>query len=250
MEVTQGSATPEATLGVSNVKRRAGQGGVSAKAVSHNLNGQRLGRKGRDTRDRIIAAAHEILAEQSGATITLSEVARRASLRMGSLYLYFADLTELVLAMLEPVMATAEEAYVGLVRAWWSDNELGVRTQEFVCAYHLFWVQHSNLLHLRNSMSDRNDERMMIHRIRSAQPVMRLMVEQMNGDLSKPESAAFSMATALMTGLERVATVTTDASLPAIVRAPVWERRETLLRAEGRLLELGIRDYRLLAHED
>ena len=224
-----------------------GSGGPPTAAVSHNLAGQRLGRKGRDTRDRIMAAAHEILAEQPGTTLTLSEVARRASLRMGSLYLYFADLTELVLAMLEPVMATAEEAYVGLLRTRWSDNELGAKAHDFVCAYHQFWVQHSNLLHLRNSMSDRSDERMMIHRIRAAQPVMRLMVEQMDGDLANPESPAFSMATALMTGLERVATVTTDANLPAITREPVWERRGTLLQAEGRLLELGIRDYRSLA---
>ncbi len=220
---------------------------ASAADVSHNLAGQRLGRKGRDTRDRIIAAAHEILSEQPGPALTLSEVARRASLRMGSLYLYFADMTELVLAMLEPVMATAEDAYVGLVRTRWSDNELGTRTYDFVCAYHRFWTEHSNLLHLRNSMSDRNDERMMIHRIRAAQPVMRLVVEQMDGDLSDPQAPAFSMATALMTGLERVATVTTDATLPLVVRGPVWERREPLLRAEARLLELGIRDYRLLA---
>ena len=31
--------------------------------VSHNLNGQRLGRKGRDTRARIIAVAQEIIAD-------------------------------------------------------------------------------------------------------------------------------------------------------------------------------------------
>jgi AcrR family transcriptional regulator len=217
------------------------------KELSHNLAGQRLGRKGRDTRDRIIAAAQAILVEQTGTALTLSEVARRASLRMGSLYLYFADLTELVLAMLEPVMATAEDAYVGLVRPRWSDSALGENAYAFVCAYHRFWSEHSQLLHLRNSMSDRSDERMMMHRIRAAQPVMRLLVEQMDGDVTDAEAPAFSMATALMTGLERVATVTTDATLPVVVRGPVWERRDPLLRAEGRLLELGIRDYRRLA---
>jgi AcrR family transcriptional regulator len=217
------------------------------KELSHNLAGQRLGRKGRDTRDRIIAAAQGILAGDSGTALTLSEVARRASLRMGSLYLYFADLTELVLAMLEPVMATAEDAYVGLVRTRWDDAELGDRAYGFVCAYHRFWVEHSQLLHLRNSMSDRSDERMMMHRIRAAQPVMRLLVEQMDGDLSKADSPPFSMATALMTGLERVATVSTDTSRPTLIPVMRAERRDSLLRAEGRLLELGIRDYRTLA---
>lgn len=228
-------------------KRLSTATSLPATAVSHNLNGQRLGRKGRDTRERIIAVAHEILAEQTGTLITLSEVARRASLRMGTLYLYFADLTELVLAMLEPIMANAEDEYVRILRTYWTDEELGDRTYEFVHAYHGFWVRHSKLLHLRNSMSDRSDQRMMLHRIRSAQPLMRLIVTQMGGDLSEVDSAVSSMATALMTGLERVATVTTDTSLPHIVQAPVWARNDNLLRAEARLMELGIRDYRLLA---
>lgn len=216
-----------------------------ASAVSHNLNGQRLGRKGRDTRDRIIATAHEVLSEQPDSVITLSEVARRASLRMGSLYLYFGDLTELVLAMLEPVMETTEDEYVKLARPYWSDEDLGERTEEFVRAYHAFWVRNSALLHLRNSMSDSRDQRMMMHRIHSAQPLMRLLVAQMGGDLTKPDSPIASMATALMTGLERVATVTTDTVLPAILQAPVWVRNDNLLRSEARLMEMGIRDYRL-----
>lgn len=220
----------------------------AAKALSHNLNGQRLGRKGRDTRDRILAATHELLAEPGDdSAISLSAVARKASLGMTSLYLYFNDLTELLLAVLEPVMATAEEAYVSLVRERWSDAELGERTLAFVTAYHGFWVKHSRVLHLRNHMADLQNERMMLHRVASAQPVMRLMIEQMDGDMTKPDSPVFSMASALMTGLERVVTVTTDAALQDILHSPVSLARVHLLQAEARLLELGIRDYRQLA---
>lgn len=219
----------------------------STKAVSHNLNGQRLGRKGRDTRDRIIAAAHEILAESEYSLITLSEVARRASLRMGSLYLYFSDLTELVLAMLEPAMATVDETIMPLLEERWPDDELSDRAYQFVSTYHQFWVQYSRLLHLRNNMSDRHDQRMMLNRVHTAQPIMRRLIVQMDGDLSKTESPIFSMATALMTGLERVATVTTDTSLPMLINAPFSSKFDNLLRAESRLFEMGIRDYRALA---
>ncbi len=229
------------------VAKKRARSGEATKAVSHNLNGQRLGRKGRDTRERIIAVAQEILAEPAGTLITLSEVARRAGLRMGTLYLYFADLTELILALLEPVMATAEDDYIRLLRGRWSDQELGARALAFVRAYHGFWVKHSRLLHLRNSMSDRFDQRLMKQRIGAARPLMRLLVEQMDGDLSQPESPVFSMTTALMTGLERVATVTTDDNLPALLQAPFATRRDNLLEAEARLMELGIRDYRKLA---
>lgn len=220
---------------------------AATKALSHNLNGQRLGRKGRDTRDRILAATNELLAGPADVEISLSAVARQASLGMTSLYNYFNDLTELLLAVLEPVMATAEDEYVGLLRTRWDDADLGERTLAFVTAYHGFWVKHSRLLHLRNRMADAQNERMMMHRVRAAQPVMRLMVEQMDGELAQPQSPVFSMATALMTGLERIVTVTTDVALQNTLHAPNPLGRTHLLRAEARLLELGIRDYRTLA---
>lgn len=219
---------------------------ASAKQISYNLNGQRLGRKGRDTRDRILAATNELLAGPPDVQISLSAVARKASLGMTSLYLYFNDLTELLLAVLEPVMATAEEEYISLLRARWPDAELGDRAQKFVMAYDGFWVKHSRILHLRNSMADRGDERMLMHRVRSAQPVMLLLVQQMDGDLNQPGTPPFSMATALMTGLERVVTVTTDAALQNILHARFSSTHAHLLQAEARLLELGIRDYRTL----
>lgn len=240
------AATDEAaTKGARGPLRANAQ--VPVKPLSHNLNGQRLGRKGRDTRDRILAATNELLAGAPDVEISLSAVARQASLGMTSLYNYFNDLTELLLAVLEPVMGTAEDAYVSLLRKRWDDAELGERATEFVSAYHGFWVRHSRLLHLRNSMADGQNERMVLHRVRSAQPVMRLLVEQMDGDLMRPEMPVFSMATALMTGLERVVTVTTDTALQNILNTRFSSSHVHLLTAEARLLELGIRDYRRLA---
>jgi AcrR family transcriptional regulator len=192
-----------------------------AEDLSHNLNGQRLGRKGRDTRERIIAAAQEILTEPiEDGLITLSEVARRASIRIGTLYLYFADLTELVLAVLEPVMATVEDEYVHLVREYWPDKQLGARARQFVQAYFGFWSKHTRLLHLRNNMADRGDERMLQHRVRSAIPVMRLLVTQMDSRPTEQGTITSSTVTALMTGLERVATVMTDTKTPFAVNEP------------------------------
>lgn len=213
-------------------------------ATSHNLNGQRLGRKGRETRERIIAVATELLSEPiDDGLITLSEVARRADLRMGTLYLYFADLTALIFAVLEPVMATAEAEYVHLLRTYWDDDVLGERTFAFVSAYYGFWHKHSRVLHLRNNMADRGDDRMMQHRIRSALPVMRLIASQMGSPPTEYGNRFSSMATALMTGLERVATVTTDGKTAFVVNEP-GNPLDLVLKAEARLFELGIRDQR------
>lgn len=244
MNVDTVSAPSEKTAKPARARSRGAA--APAKGLSHNLNGQRLGRKGRDTRERILAATEELLSGPD-AQLTLSAVARQAGLGMTSLYLYFNDLTELLLAALEPVMATAEGAYVAQLRDHWADDQIGERAFAFVGAYHAFWVKHSRLLHLRNSMADRQDERMVMHRVRSAQPVMRLMVEQMDGDLEDPTSPVFSMATALMTGLERVVTVTTDDTLQNLLHTRFSSNHKHLLDAEARLLELGIRDYRTRA---
>lgn len=220
------------------------RGAAAAKALSHNLNGQRLGRKGRDTRDRIIAATNELLAGSLDAPISLSAVARQASLGMTSLYVYFTDLTELLLAVLEPLSTDAEATYLRHLRARWPDESLNAHCLEFVTALHGFWHRNSMILHLRNSMADQRDERMMIHRVQAAQPVIGLLVSQMDQDPGVPGTPAAGMATVLYTGIERVVTIATDRILPTVLPGAFSPNVRNFLRAESRLLELGIREFR------
>lgn len=214
-------------------------------AVSHNLAGQKLGRKGRDTRDRILAAVGELLAGPRSVQISLSAVARQASLGMTSLYNYFSDLTELLLAVLEPVMASAEDSYLRMLREHWPDEALGERCQDFVSAYHAFWKRNSRLLHLRNQMTDQGDQRMIVQRVKSTQPVIRLIVNQMGGDSWQLRSPEFAMATMLMIGIDRSITISTDADLPALIAHDIQHDEQHFIRPAARLLELGIRDLRL-----
>jgi AcrR family transcriptional regulator len=219
--------------------------------LSHNLLGQRLGRKGRDTRERILAATERLLAGPPDTPITLSAVAREASLGMTSLYLYFNDLTELLIAQLSATMALAEEAYTGHLRGHWPDDTLGQHCLRFVEAYHAFWVRHSRILHLRNSYADGSDVRMRRHRIEMAMPLIQLFVQQMEGDPSIMESVSFALATVLLMGIERVVTATTDVGFTVTFSILQIEDPEPqvrrLLEAEARLLELGVRDRRQTA---
>lgn len=215
--------------------------------LSHNLLGQRLGRKGRDTRERILAATERLLELSSDTPISLSAVAREASLGMTTLYLYFSDLTELLLAVLEPIMASAENAYVAHLRSRWPDECLNEHCLIFVEAYYAFWERHTRILHLRNSFADdAKDERMLNHRIDSSRPLIDLLVHQMDSGAAASESPVHAMATVLLTGIERIVTVATDENLPSFQVKPS-ARARNLLRAEARLLELGIRDCRASA---
>ena len=220
---------------------------VKPPALIHNLNGQKLGRKGRDTRQRIIAATEELLSEMPLEQISLSAVARKVPLRMSSLYLYFADLTELLLAVLEPVMTKAEDAFLAQMRHRWPDDGLYDHCLAFLHAYHGFWDKNSPILHLRNQLADRKDLRMMHARVRAAQPVIRLIVEQMDHGHEAPGTPAYGMASVLYTGIERVVTIATDKELQVALQSGVTPPVDRWLLSEARLLELGLRDYRATA---
>lgn len=215
----------------------------------HNLNGQKLGRKGRDTRQRIIAATEDLLREVPLEQVSLSAVARKVPLRMSSLYLYFTDLTELLMAVLEPVMATAEQSFMARLRERWPDDTLYDHCLDFLRAYYGFWDRNSAILHLRNQMADRKDIRMMHARVRAAQPVMRLFVAQMDQDTEVPGTAPYGMASVLYTGIERVVTIATDNELQQALQSGVTPPVQNWLLSEARLLELALKDYRALARD-
>jgi AcrR family transcriptional regulator len=177
--------------------------------------------------------------------MTLSAVAREASLGMTTLYLYFTDLTELLLAVLEPVMATAEEAYLQAIRDRWPDDTLGEHCQVFLLSYHAFWLRHTRVLHLRNAMADQHDVRMLAHRVASATTLIGLVVEQMDASPDDAGSAPYDMATVLMSGIERVVTMATNMDVQNLISGGRGaENARDRLRAAARLLELGIRDHR------
>ena len=236
---------------------------IETPAVSHNLVGQRLGRKGRFTRQRILAATERLLAGPADKPITLSAVAREASLAMTTLYLYFNDLSELLLAVLDPIIASAENSYIALLRNHWPDESLDECCMAFVAGYHEFWVRHTRILHLRNSFADNNDERMGQSRIDAVWPLMELLIRQMEGDPKVVNAPVAAMATVLLTGFERMITVATESRVMSTVERVIamatdatgsrprtknpTSHTEQVLEAQAKLLELGIREGRRIS---
>lgn len=212
--------------------------------VARNLNGQKLGRKGRDTRQRILKAAAEIVAEGTADQVSLSAIARRASLGMTSLYLYFNDLTELLLAMLEPLTDAAREEFAELLAQYWEDGRLGDHCRQFLDAYYRFWSANSRLLHLRNAMADSGDDRMALARIESSRPLIGFIASQMGGSPDNMKSYSYAMATVLTTGMERTVTVATDPRLTGMLGPGHAHTANHYLEPEARLMELAIRDTR------
>lgn len=210
-----------------------------------NLQGQRIGRKGRDTRDRLVAAARHLIFDSEDGQLSLSAVAREASLGMSSIYTYFKDMTELVLAVLEPTVAQSEQAYIGLIRERWPDETLKENVSQFVIGFHDFWQDNSQLLHLRNQMADRGDMRMTAHRIQTAQPVMQLLSRQMDGPPNVGSGDPYDMASVLFTGLERVVTMVTDYELRSNFPENINTRYDGgTIRQQAHLMTIAIADQR------
>jgi AcrR family transcriptional regulator len=213
--------------------------------IELNLQGQRLGRKGQETRARIIAVARELIEEGGEEQLSLTAVARRAELRMSSLYNYFTDLADLFLAVAEPTIAASEDAYVGFLRQRWPDDALPAHCLIFVQAFHEFWRANARLLHMRNAIADQHEPRIMTHRIDMARAAIRLLGQQMDAPADRFTGVEYDLASVLYTGLERVVTIATDERLKSHYPPTIQPRFQgETIKQQARLFALAIADER------
>lgn len=217
--------------------------------AAYNLSGQRLGRKGQETRKRIIAAM-EYLLEEEAAPVTLSAIARHAGLGMSTLYLYFPDLGDLLLAVLDRAMDQGDQDFVQFVRDRWPDEDVSARALAFVRAYFDFWRRHAPLLRMRNGFADAADQRLVRYRYESTAPLIDLLALQMDADKA-PDTLYRDCAGILLTGLERIATIVMSPH-PADGGPPhdVEHQRKDLERtavAQAKILETVVRASRAAA---
>lgn len=178
--------------------------------ATHNLQGQRLGRKGQATREGILSAALRIIEAPDDVPLTLSRVAREVAVTMTTLYIYFPDLGELILAVLDRVMHAADAAYLDCLRKRWPDETLRERSLAFLQGHLVFWRQHARILQMRNSYADTGDIRFLEYRNRVTTPVIELLVRQMDAHMDSVNTPEVYLATVLVIGFERMATVTTN----------------------------------------
>ena len=180
-----------------------------------NLSGQRLGRKGQETRERIIKAMQDLLTAEGSEPITLRAVARTTGVGMSTLYLYFPDLGELLIAVLDRAMNQSDQTFFALLRGRWPDEAIGDCAREFVRAYFDFWRRHARLLQMRNSFADAADERLIRYRYDTLAPIVDLLVMQMDA-AGTADVMCHDCAAVLLTSLERVATIFMATGLPQV----------------------------------
>ncbi|HYP62531.1 MAG TPA: TetR/AcrR family transcriptional regulator [Acidocella sp.] len=173
-----------------------------------NKDGQAIGRKGAESRARLLAATRQLLIElPSARKLTASSIARAAGLASQTFYLYFDDVEEVLFCLSEEASADTTEIIEALDSSW-DPAAPNAYTQPVVAAFYRYWDRHRPILNIRNYMADRGDEAFATLRNESAIPIIlriaqRIRTGQGEARLSERDSTA--RAIIIFSAIERMA---------------------------------------------
>jgi AcrR family transcriptional regulator len=191
-----------------------------------NLYGQSMGRKGTQTRERLIRATTELLEKRPLRDVSVSDIATLAGTSSSSFYIYFTDVSEAALAAADGIEQITPEIQTILEQPW-TKSDAQERAAALVDAYVNFSSQHHAVLRIRNLAADEGDKRFEEVRHRAVARIHELLEASISaaGNSLDP-SAGASAVLALM---ERIA---------AIARLPLRRHhsRKSLITAAAFLI--------------
>ncbi|NKI16335.1 TetR/AcrR family transcriptional regulator [Spongiibacter sp. KMU-166] len=125
--------------------------------VTTNNHGQSLGRKGMQTRKRLMDAARKLLKSGSPVELTAVSIAKKAKSSSATFYLYFADVRGILLALTEEAETDMQAVHAVLDEPW-DPKVLDVEhSRRVVQAFASVWDKHREVLRYRNLEADRGD---------------------------------------------------------------------------------------------
>lgn len=186
-------------------KSRAGK----KKEISVNKHGQAMGRKGAQTRQRLLEATLRLLKLYSPVQLTAVSIAKEAKTSSATFYIYFNDVHDVLFALSEVAGEEMAEAY-RIVDEAWDPHQVDVaHARRVVDAFNAVWDRHRDVLRVRNLEADRGDPDFGQLRISNAVRFIERFAEQIlkaYPDESRPtRGEAFAEATALYASMEGLA---------------------------------------------
>jgi len=164
-----------------------------------NLYGQAMGRKGTQTRERLIR-----LEKRSLRDVSVSDIATLAGTSSSSFYIYFADVTSAALAAADGIEQITPEIEAILAQPW-SRGEAQNKAIALLESYVNFSSQHHAILRIRNLSADEGDKRfeeVRHHAVSRIHDLLESRIAALNNGLDP--SAGASAVLALM---ERIAAI-------------------------------------------
>lgn len=175
-----------------------------ARKRPQNLLGQTMGRKGAETRDRLIKATVELLEKRSLRDVSVADITGLAGTSTSAFYIYFADVSAAALAAAERVEQITPEIESLLGEPWTADSAQE-RAYELVDAWVTFAGNHHAILRVRNLAADEGDKRFDDVRRQSIARIHELLTSQVEHAQNGLDPSAG--ASAILALMERIAAV-------------------------------------------
>ena len=178
--------------------------GKTRRKRAQNLYGQSMGRKGTQTRERLIRATTELLEKRPLRDVVVSDIATLAGTSSSSFYIYFADVTSAALAAAQGVEQLTPEIEA-LLGSSWTRADAQDKADALVESYVNFSSQHHAILRIRNLSADEGDKRFEDVRHRAVSRIHELLEARIAA--AKNGLDPSSGASAVLALMERIAAI-------------------------------------------
>jgi AcrR family transcriptional regulator len=171
-------------------------GGASDEALA-DQSGRPLGKRALQTRQRILDATTELLAEKPLRDLRVIDIARLVGSSPATFYQYFKDVEDVVLHLAGQVTQNSQ-GVVKMIRGEWTGPEGYERARALAQRGIEHWDTFGPILRVRNSASDEGDERFQEIRARAMIPIVTALAEEIEAShqraLEQGQSGSVEMA--------------------------------------------------------
>ncbi|MFV8817975.1 TetR/AcrR family transcriptional regulator [Haliea sp. E17] len=164
-----------------------------------NLHGQKMGRKGRETRQRIMDVTLEMLKSRSYKDLTVSDVAFEADVSSSTFYVYFEDIEDVLFACVQAAALNLDPLYE-VFNVPWTPENLEANIRKFVDIYGELWEKYRIELRVRNLEADQGNLRFLNMRIETTRGLLQALgkkIAQINPSLENPQQIAIAIHAAM-----------------------------------------------------
>jgi AcrR family transcriptional regulator len=177
--------------------------------ITTNKQGQLLGRKGHETRQRLMDAARNLLKSNSPVELTAVAIAKKAKLSSPTFYIYFTDIRDLLIAQSEAAEADMSAVHEALDEPWNASDPDMEHAARVVALFAAVWDKHRDVLRFRNLEADRGDVLLEKLRLRNSVRIVKRFAEHIYAGydprLNLTKRDAMAEASVLVAAMERLA---------------------------------------------
>lgn len=170
--------------------------------------GTELGRKGIETRTRLLAATKVLLQDMSPFHLTAAAIAKAAKTAPTTLYLYFSDVQDILYALAVETRDAFSQLAEEFEGRFLVLDALEQDAFEFITTFNAIYTEHRHVLQYRSLEADRGNQRFLDIQMTNAVPLVELLARAIKH--AKPGTrgrAAFADAVVLYCAIERLASL-------------------------------------------